>query len=92
MNARTPIPELASHLRAIKEGNRRDREWMADARFDELVSLCDIVSSHSISAREAAWRWDQALLGTHLRHAREGLILALKTFNALPSDTSKERA
>jgi hypothetical protein len=89
MNAQTSIPELAKHQRAIEEDNRHDREWMADERLDELVLLCDIVSSHSISAREAAWRRDQALLGTHLRHAREGLMLALRTFNTLPPDASK---
>lgn len=92
MNTQAPIPELARHLRAIKQGNRRDAEWMAEERLDELVFLCDIVRSHSTCASEAAWRRDQALLGTHLRHSREGLILALKTFKALPSDTSKEQA
>jgi hypothetical protein len=85
MNARAPIPELAKHLRAIEED---DREWMAEDRIDEIAFLCEIVSSHSISAREAARRRDQTLLGTHLRHAREGLILALKTFNALPPKVS----
>ena len=70
MNA--PTPELAKQLRAIEAGNRHDREWMAEDRLDEIVFLCDIVSSHSISAREAARRGDQPLLGTHLRHAREG--------------------
>ena len=71
MNAQAPIPELARHLRAIEDDNRRDREWMAEERLDELIFLCEIVSSHSISAREAAWRRDQPLLGAHLRHARE---------------------
>jgi hypothetical protein len=87
-----PIPELGKHLRAIEEGNRGDREWMAEERLAELVTLCDIVASHSTSAREAAWRRDQALLRTHLRHAREGLVLALKTFNSLPGDPSQRRA
>ena len=87
MSVCAPTPELKKHQREIEVGNRRDAEWMADERLDELVSLCDIVSSHSISAREAAWRRDQTLLGTHLRHARNGLVLALKTFNLLPSDT-----
>jgi hypothetical protein len=92
MNARAQTPELAKHLRAIEEDNRRDREWMADERLAELVFLCEIVSSHSTSAREAAWRRDQTLLGMHLRHAREGLILALKTFNALPPEVSEGQA
>jgi hypothetical protein len=79
-------PELKKHLRAIEAGNRVDRLWMEDERFDELVSLCGIASSHCTSAAEAAWRRNQALTGTHLRHAREGLMLALKIFNLLPSD------
>jgi hypothetical protein len=90
MNA--PTPELAKHLRAIEAGNQRDHEWMADERFDESVLLCDIVISHLISAREAAWRRDQKLLGDHMRHAWEGLQAARSLFKALPSDASKERA
>jgi hypothetical protein len=92
MNVRTPTPELAKHLRAIEEGNRRDREWMADERLDELVFLCEIVASHCTSAREAAWRRDQTLLGDHMRHAWEGLQAARSLFKALPTDASKERA
>jgi hypothetical protein len=90
MNA--PTPELAKQLRAIEAGNRHDREWMAEDRLDEIVFLCDIVSSHSISAREAARRGDQPLLGTHLRHAREGMMLAIKTFKVLPPETSEGSA
>lgn len=78
------LPELKKHLRAIEASNSVDRLWMADERFDEIVSLCGIVASHCASAAEAAWRRDQALTGTHLRHAREGLMLALKAFNTLP--------
>jgi hypothetical protein len=84
MNAPPLIPELAKHLRAIEEDNRRDREWIADERFDEIVLLCDIVRSHSICAAEAAWRRDRALVSDHLNHAREAMKLVLKTFNALP--------
>ena len=90
MNA--PTPELAKQLRAIEAGNRHDREWMAEDRLDEIVFLCDIVSSHSISAREAARRGDQPLLGTHLRHACEGMMLAIKTFKVLPLETSEGSA
>jgi hypothetical protein len=90
VNARTPSPELAKHLWAIEEGNRRDREWMADERLDEIVFLCDVVASHSISALEAGRRGDKPLLGTHLLHAREGLMLALKTYKALPSEAASE--
>jgi hypothetical protein len=84
--ASAPLPELKKHLRAIESGNVIDRLWMEDERFDEIVSFCGIVASHCTSAAEAAWRRDKALTGTHLRHAREGLVLALKTFNMLPSD------
>lgn len=83
---RAPLPELNKHLRAIEAGNIIDRDWMSDERFDEIVELCAIAESHLVSAREAGFRRDKTLLGTHLRHAREGLILALKTFNMLPSD------
>ena len=90
MNARVPTPELAKHLWAIDESNRHDREWMAEDRLNEIVFLCDVVASHSISAREAGRRGDKPLLGTHLLHAREGLMLALKTYKALPSEAASE--
>ena len=80
------IPELNKHFAKIKEGNRVDRLWLEDERFAELVSLCGIVASHCTSAGEAAWRRDQALLRDHLEHARNGLKLALQTYNTLPSD------
>jgi hypothetical protein len=79
-----PTPELARHFRAIEDSNHRVQEWLADDRLEELVMLCDIIASHSTSAREAAWRRDQTLLGMHLQHARESLKLALKTFGLLP--------
>jgi hypothetical protein len=78
-------PELRRHRRAIEAGNSVDRLWMEDDRFDEIVSLCGIAASHCTSAAEAAWRRDKALTGTHLRHAREGLMLALKTYNMIPA-------
>ena len=41
MNVRAQTPELAKHLRAIEEDNRRDREWMADERLEEnSPALC----------------------------------------------------
>ena len=79
-------PELRKHLRAIDSGNRIDRLWMEDERFDEVVSLCDIADSHLVSAREAGFRRDRSLLGDHLRRARDGLRLAIQTFNMLPAD------
>ena len=68
--------------------NQIDRLWMEDERFDELVSLCDIAGSHLISAREAGFRRDRSLLGDHLLRARNGLRLAIQTFNMLPSDAA----
>ena len=88
-NSQAPeSPELKRHRRAIERGNIIDRDWMSDERFDELVALLGIAASHCTSAGEAAWRRDQALTGVHLRHAREGLMLALKTFNILPQDSA----
>jgi hypothetical protein len=79
-------PELRKHLRGIEASNRIDRLWMEDERFDEVVSLCDVADSHLISAREAGFRRDRSLLGDHLRRARDGLKLAIQTYNMLPAD------
>ena len=79
-------PELRKHLRGIEASNRIDRLWMEGERFDEIVSLCDIADSHLVSAREAGFRRDRSLLGDHLRRARDGLRLAIQTFNMLPAD------
>ena len=77
-----PTPELTKHLRKIEEGNRLDAEWMADDwATEDLVRILGILASHAVSAREAAWRQDPGLTGTHLRHARGALILAMKVFN-----------
>ena len=53
-----------------------ERDWNID--YGELQRLCAIIGSHCVSANEAAWRGDRELAHTHLRHAREALILALK--------------
>jgi hypothetical protein len=89
MNVRTPTPELAKHLRAIEEGNQRDREWMADEHFDEIVRLIEIVSSHLICAREAGRRGDQGLLGYHMSAAWDDLRSARREFKALPSHANE---
>jgi hypothetical protein len=89
MNARAPIPELTKHLRAIDEGNRRDREWMAEERFDEIVRLIEIVSSHLICAREAGRRGDEGLLGYHMSAAWDDLQSARREFKALPSHANE---
>jgi hypothetical protein len=90
MNALAPSPELARHQRAIDEGNRRDREWMVDERLEEIVRLCGLIDSHVISAGQAAWRRDQALLGYHLGRARADLISALQAYKALPPDAGHD--
>ena len=98
MIASRPSPELSKHLRAIEESNRAYRDWIAgeagdadDVRFNEIRTLCNIAASHGISAGEAAYRQDQNLLGEHLRHAREALVLALKAFNALGSGQDEDK-
>jgi hypothetical protein len=89
VNARTQTPELAKHLRSIEEDNRRDREWMADDRLEEIIRLCGFVDSHMICAGQAAWRGDQGLLGYHLRHAWDDLKAARMEFKGLPSEASE---
>jgi hypothetical protein len=67
MQRESPAPlaggELRKHFREIESGNRADRLWMEDERFDEIVSLCEIARSHLVSAREAGYRRDRSLLG-----------------------------
>jgi hypothetical protein len=72
-----PLTLLPGSLREIEE---------ADELLDELAMLLDIVTSHAISAREAAWRRDREVAGAHLRHARDGLKLALRTYNELGAE------
>jgi len=72
------MDELAAHRRQIAHENRQARAWNTEEKFEEMIRLASIVESHVVSAREAAWRQDEALLRTHLGHAREALILALK--------------
>ena len=40
----------------------------------------------SVAHREAGFRRDRSLLGVHHRRARDGLRLAIQTFNMLPAD------
>ena len=87
----TCAPELAKHLRQIADSNRLDRGWMADERFDEIMSLCDIAASHLTSAREAAFRRDQTLLKTHLGHAVESVKLTVNLHNLLPVANARGR-
>ena len=87
-------PELAAHKAAIKRNNVRARERAADAddaMFDELTLLFGITGSHCRSASEAAYRRDKALTRDHARRARDGLVLAIKTLNALPDDEAAEK-
>ncbi len=82
-------PELKRHLAVVAADNKRDAVWMEAERFDLIEGLCDIIASHCVSAREAAWREDRELLARHLRSAREGLKRALETFNLLPGTKPK---
>lgn len=63
-----------------------DREWMSDERFDQIIMLLDIVGSHCRIASEGCFLRNQALTGDHLRRARDGLVLAIRTFKDLPTD------
>lgn len=77
--------ELAAHKREVADVNRLMRKWTEEERFEEIERLCGIVRSHLASASEAAWRQDGALTRTHLAHARDGLILALKASREGPT-------
>jgi hypothetical protein len=89
MNARTPTPELAKHLRSIEEDNRRDREWMADDRFDALVEMSDRAISLWLSIREASYRRERATLDIHCPQIRALTLGVFATVKALPSDASE---
>jgi hypothetical protein len=91
MNAQTPIPELTRHLRAIKQGNRCDREWMADDRFDALIEFADRAISLWISIREASYRHERATLNIHCPQIRILTLGAFKTVRALPPEASEGR-
>ena len=75
--------ELERHKREIAQANKSSRVWSETEIYEESMRLCSIVGSHMASAGEAAWRWDAVLMNTHLRHAREALILALKVAKEL---------
>lgn len=84
MNA--PSPELAKHLRTIKEGNRLERDWMADERFDALVEMSDRAMSLWLSIREAAYRRERATLEIHCPQIRALTLGAFETVKALPPE------
>ena len=86
MNA--PSPELAKHRRAIEEGNRLDRDWMADERFDALVEMSDRAMSLWLSIREAAYRRERATLEIHCPQIRALTLGAFETVKLLPSERS----
>jgi hypothetical protein len=87
MNARAQTPELAKHMRAIQEGNRRDREWMADDRFDALVEMSDRAISLWLSIREGAYRRERATLDIHCPQIRALTLGAFETVKILPPES-----
>jgi hypothetical protein len=90
MNA--PSPELAKHRRAIEEGNRLDRDWMADERFHALVEMSDRAMSLWLSIREAAYRRERATLEIHCPQIRALTLGAFETVKALPPVASEGSA
>ena len=91
MTTPATTPELAKHLRAIDESNRRDREWMADDRFDALIEFADRAISLWISIREASYRHERATLDIHCPQIRILTLGAFKTVRALPPEASESR-
>jgi hypothetical protein len=89
MNARAETAELARHRKAIEEGNRRDREWMAGERFDALVEMSDQAMSLWLSIREAAYRRERRTLELHCPQIRALTLGAFETVKALPPEASK---
>jgi hypothetical protein len=86
MNAQPQTPELAKHLRALHEGNRRDREWMADDRYGALVEMSDQAISLWLSIREASYRRERAILNIHCPQIRALTLGAFETVKALPPE------
>jgi hypothetical protein len=86
MNGPTPEPELAKHLRAIEARNRREREWMADDRYDALVEMSDKAISLWLSIREASYRRERAILDIHCPQIRALTLGAFETVKALPPE------
>jgi hypothetical protein len=91
MNAPARTPELARHLRALEEGNRSDREWMADERFEALVEMSDRAISLWVSIREASYRRERATLDIHCPQIRALTLGAFETVKALPLEPSDGR-
>jgi hypothetical protein len=87
VNAQAPIPELAKHLRAIEENNRRDRERMADDRYAALIEMSDQAISLWLSIREASYRRERAILDIHCRQIRALTLGAFETVKALSPET-----
>jgi hypothetical protein len=92
MNARPQTPELTKHLRSIEAGNRLDREWMADERFDALIEMSDRAMSLWLSIREAAYRRERATLEIHCPQIRALTLGAFETVKALPPVASEGSA
>lgn len=85
MNA--PSPELKKHQRAIEEGNRIDRVWMANDRYDALVEMSDRAISLWISIREASFRRERRTLDIHCPQIRVLTLGAFETVKMLPAES-----
>jgi hypothetical protein len=92
MNARAQTPELAKHLRAIQEGNRDDREWMAEDRYDSLIEMSDRAISLWLSIREGAFRRERQTLDIHCPQIRCLTLGAFETVKMIPPKASEGSA
>jgi hypothetical protein len=92
MNSRAQTPELAKHLRTIQDGNRADREWMADERYESLVEMSDRAISLWLSIREAARRRERAPLDMHCPQIRVLTLGVFETVKELPPEASEGSA
>jgi hypothetical protein len=96
MNARAQTPELAKHLQAIEESNRRDREWRA-GEIDEIdgghiAELAYRAASYWHSIALAAERGERLTVEVHCRQVAAVTREAFATVKALGSETSEDPA
>ena len=63
-----------------------------ESLFSTIMDLCDWAASHGRAAAEAAYRGEQAMVGVHLRDARNALIAAFKVYNAIAAGGENARA
>jgi hypothetical protein len=54
-----------------------------DEHFEAIIAEMDVLVSHAISAREAAWRGNSIFLKMHLFDTRAALLAALAKFKKI---------